>query len=619
MMTLKRRAYTEGQLKTKAASALGADSMQRGRITRDAKSGRYGQMESNSFSSTGMPNTTVGQLPIEIDIDPLLKDIVFSENLEQKKLVTRLYRDMYYNDPVCGSAADLYSVLPFSDFSLGGISDPKAQQVFMEACERLNTRTLMPAVALDHLVTGQFIGSLLYNEQTKTFADIMPHAADNAKIDELPFYGQDPIITVAIPDSVKALMQNTESTRAQMMRDMLGPSVVEKLSNPSLELDPLSTIYIPRRTFSTGTGVSWFRRVLPIYLIEKNLFRGTLVESARRQRGILHLSLGEGDDWIPTVEDMNFMTDLFRNADADPLGAIITTRTGVQADEVRQGGDFWKVTDIWDSTSQFKMRAMGISESFLSGDANYANADNSMSVFIDSMRAYRDDITRKFFYNRLFPTISLVNGFAVNARGKLIRRDDLMSDDQAKNLQTLNDGSKLLIPTVHWAKQLKPEGDSTYMDMLATLTEKGVPIPLRAFAAAGGFNLDMLLSGQAEELAVAQRVFEYQKKYKELQAKFGLGAAEGGEGDGGMPSLSSSRSSVLSAMNRRNPVGLLNRDYGEQSEVYQFDKVGKKRMIVDQKSANERANKKIMKALKEITTRKKTPLSHTSFTSHLVR
>ena len=564
-----------------------------------------------------MPNTTVGQLPIEIDIDPLLKDIVFSENLEQKKLVMRLYRDMYYNDPVCGSAADLYSVLPFSDFSLGGVSDPKAMDVFMEACERLNARTLMPSVALDHLVTGQFIGSLLYNEKTKTFADIMPHAADNAKIDEVPLFGQDPVITVAIPDYVKSMLSNKESTRAQMLREMLGDAIIEKLSSPSLELDPMSTIYIPRRTFSTGTGVSWFRRVLPIWLIEKNLYRGTLVESSRRQRGILHLSLGEGDDWIPTVEDMNFMTDLFRNADADPLGAIITTRTGVQADEVRQGGDFWKITDIWDNTSQFKMRAMGISESFLSGDANYANADNSMSVFIDSMRAYRDDITRKFFYNRLFPTISLVNGFSVNRKGKLIRRDDLLSDNNAKNLQTLADGSKLLIPTVHWAKQLKPEGDSTYLDMLGTLTEKGVPIPLRAFAAAGGFNLDMLLSSQQEELAVSERVFEYQKKFKEMQKKYGMAPAEEG-GDGGMPSLSSSRSSVLAATGRSKPVGLLNRDYGERSEVHQYDHSGKKRHVIDQRAANDRANNKILKAMKEIAKVQKTPLSHKTFTSHLL-
>lgn len=609
MMSLKRRAYIETPtaVTPKAKASLGTTTLDR------AIEKKKQDMESLSFNVQGMQNASVGQLPIEIDIDPLLKDIVFSENLEQKKLVTRLYRDIYYNDPVCGSATDLYSTLPFSDFSLGGITDSKATDAFMEAMERLNVRTLMPAVSTDVLVTGAFLGSLLYNDETRTFADIMPHEIDNANIVPVPLYGQDPIITVAFPDTVKQLLTST-SPRAEALKQMLGSKVIQQLSNPSLELDPLSTIYIPRRTFSSGTGVSWYRRVLPIWLIEKNLFRGTLVESSKRQRGILHLSLGEGDDWIPTVDDMNFMTDLFRNADADPLGAIITTRTGVAADEIRQGGDFWKVTDIWDSTSQFKMRALGISESFLNGDANYASSENSMSVFIDSMRAFRDDQTRRFFYNRLFPIISLVNGFTVNRKGKLVVRDDLMSDDHAKNLQTMQDGSRLLIPNIHWAKQLKPEGDSTYMDMLNSMSEKGVPVSLRALAAAGGMNLDMLLASQDEDLAVTRRVFEFQKKYKALQKEFGMAPAEG-EGGGDMPSMSSSASAVLSARGLSRPVGLLNRDYGDAGEIVDTSNPGKRKLIIDQKSANERINRRIVKAMKQIAKTKKSPLTHKTFTS----
>src|SRR5690606_40146240 len=63
-----------------------------------------------------------------------------------------------------------------------------------------------------------------------------------------------------------------------------------------------------------------------IWLMEKNLFRGTLVETARRQRGILHLTLGDGDQWEPTMADMQMAMELFQNADADPLGAVIATR-----------------------------------------------------------------------------------------------------------------------------------------------------------------------------------------------------------------------------------------------------------------------------------------------------
>jgi hypothetical protein len=111
-------------------------------------------------------------------------------------------------------------------------------------------------------------------------------------------------------------------------------------------------------------------------------------------------------------------------------------------------------------------------------------------------------------------------------------------------------------------------------------------------------------------------VFKYQKKFKEVQDKYGIGKQE--EGGGDMPSLSSSRSAVLASGGRRGHIGLLNRDYGEHSEVVQFDHSGKKRMVIDQKSANERANNRIMKAMKEITRNRKTPLSHSTFTSHRV-
>ena len=574
----------------------------------------------------GMTNTNVANMPIEIDIDPLLKDIVFSEDLEQKKLVYRLYRDIYYNDAVAGSAVDLLSTLPFSDFTLGGVSDKRALSVFMETIERLNIRTILPDISTDYLVTGNFIGSLLFNASSKKFLDIMPHQGDNAKIESLPFYSQDPIITVAFPDYVREMLQDaTESNRLKQLRERLGPDLIKSLSEPALELDPVSTVYLPRRNFSTGEGTSWFRRILPIYLMEKNLFRGTLVESARRQRGILHLTLGDGDQWEPSLADMDFMTELFNNADADPLGAIIATRVGVVAEELRQGGDFWKVTDVWDQTAQFKLRAMGISEAFLSGEANYATADTSLTVFIDFIRAYRDSLTRKLFYNKIFPLVSLVNGFTVNRSGKLVRKGDLMQSGSTEDyLNIMQDGSRLLIPNVHWAKQLKPEGDLQYMDMLQQLTDKGVPVPLRAMAAAGGFNLDALLADSEDDEELLKRVSEYRKKIAEIKKKYGPAAPEGEDaGMGGFASaddsiaralaLGDSHSDVLASNAGRRP-SLAQRQYGEASEITDVTKTGKKKYVYNQKRANERANRNIEKALNMVAKNKSTPLSRTTRT-----
>jgi hypothetical protein len=364
-------------------------------------------------------------------------------------------------------------------------------------------------------------------------------------------------------------------------------------------------------------GTSYFKRILPYYLIEKNLFRGTLVESARRQRGILHLTLGDGENWDPTLADMEFMTDLFANADSDPLGAIIATRNGVITEEIRQGGEFWKVSDYQDSVLAHKLRALGISESFLSGDSNWNTTEQGLTVFIDMIRSYRDMITRKVLYNKLFPMISLVNGFVMSNK-KLTIRDglaDFVSPEEA--LFALNDGSKLFIPTVTWSKNLKPEGDSSYMDMLNSMSEKGVPVPLRILAAAGGLNLDELLNQKEEDLVLRKKLAEYAKQIAALTPK-----PEGGEGEevsessvaaaaaaalasSGydskmLPLLSSDPSgrhgsAVLASKGR---VPLLNRDFGELGYASDKTKTGKPKHIINQRKANEVINKRILKAMK---------------------
>lgn len=552
---------------------------------------------SESGISTAMPNTTIGSAPITIDTDPMLVGLMPNNYA----ILYSLYRDIYYNDPVGGSAVDLMSSLPFGDFSLGGIDDTKVLQTFNENAERLGTRTLISEMAVDQLVLGMHCHSLLYNKEKRVFVDVMPYSPENLSIKTLPFYSQEPIITATFPENYRAALEGG-SKRIERLRKFIGPDVFDKIKQGQLELDPLTTVYIPRKTFSdTDMGVSYYRRILPLYLIEKNLYRGTLVESARRQRGILHASVGDGENWIPSPEELGFVTDLLLNADTDPLGAIVATRTGIQIDEIRQGGDFWKVTDFSDSVLPAKLRALGISEAFLSGDANYNVSDNSMTVFVDMMRAYREMMTRKFFYEKLFPLISMVNGYTINAKGKLVRKEGLMDTLDPEDMQyMLNDGTRLLIPTVSWSKQLKPEGDNAYMEMLTSLTEKGVPVPLRVLAAAGGMNLDELVKQRDDDLAIRKQMKDYQAAIEALNPQ-----PSDGEGDEDFSAESRSLLPVPipgirnATQARGGKMSLLGREFGDSGELYNVTPTGKKKLIVRQKAAQEKINRRIVRAMRE--------------------
>lgn len=559
------------------------------------------QRASGGFSSESSNGSAggarIGGLDVNIDTSLLLEGM--DSDLKDQQLF-RVYRDMYWHDPICGSCVDLYSTLPFSEFSLGGAED-KYLDNYRQAVEILNLRTAMPRMSVDHQVTGAFCASILYDRKKKSFIDLMCHKYENITVHSLPLYSQDPIMYLSLdPEFRKTL--NLPSPRIEQIKRNLGVDFVNKLMSGQVELDPVGTIYVPRKTFSFGEGVSYYKRVLPLWLIEKNLYRGTLIESGRRQRAIMHLMLGE-EGWEPTPEDYDQATDLFLDADADPIGAVVATRLGISVSELRPGGDFWKVTDIWDQTSSHKMRALGISEAFLSGDASYQTMEGAMTVFTETLRAYRDTQTRNVFYDKVFPLVSLMHGYTLK-KGKVSRKDGLMDGNTEERLRLMQDGSKLLIPTVHWAKSLKPEQDAAFMDILDRMTAAGIPVPIRMMAAAGGLNLDQLLMAKDEDLAIQRQLGDYKKRLTEL-----AGNPEGGEGGGGgMGSFSSDNAvrKISADKNGHSTIlqggrqSLLRHDFGDASELFTTGGGGKKHHVFNQTEANRQINNKIYRAVREM-------------------
>jgi hypothetical protein len=576
------------------------------------KSSAEGFEMSASLRPTNQPGMGTGNLPVMLDLAPTLSGFLF--NKEEKSLVD-IYKDIYYYDVVAGTAVDLLSFLPFSDFSLRGISS-KQEQPFKESLERLNIHTLMPEISVDYLVFGTFIGSLVFNQAKKVFVDIIPQDFKHCTITELPFYGVDPIINVDLPaETVKILQSN--NPRVQSIIKNYGSALIEKLLQGKLELDPLSTVYIPRRTMTCAEGMSYFRRILPIYFMEKNLYRGSLVESIKRQRAILHITAGDLD-WEPSSEDLQYISELFINADNDPLGAIVATRNGVSTNDIRQGGDFWRVEDMWNSTVPAKLKALNISEDFVNGAASVSTMESSMSGFVEQLRSYRSMFTRKLFYNKLFPLISLTNEFyvddAARKRADELRKKAGRNVDMANLMYQIQDTSALVIPEIDWEKNLKPEGDSNYIDILKTMTEAGVPVPIRAMAAAGGIKLDKVLKGQEDDIETRKKLQAYNAKIQELMPK----PPEGGEGgDGGFEGFSAAIAAAFGALPKEkkrelldvmptrssvlNTGGKPNLLRGHENfEITELSKTGKKKSVYNQRRANDKANDLIVKAMKNM-------------------
>ena len=530
--------------------------------------------------------------------------------LEDETILQAMYEDIYDFDVSCGTTVDLRATLVSSGFTLSGVSD-KHLEIYQRQLGRLGFPNIMPQIYLDKYVRGKFISTLLYNRQKKEFSDQMVHSAGDCTIIDSPLYSGKPVIKFQPPESMIEFFTD-DSEHAKSVRERMNPEMVRLLSSRGLvDLDDILTLYVPRPSVSgQSRGTSMFRRVVPIYLLEKLLYRGTVSEAQRRQRAILHITAGS-DTWTPIDAELQALVGMFQQADLDPVGAVLATRNDINVSDVRQGGDFWKWTDVIDSTSQYKLRAMGVSESFLSGESTYSSMEVSLSVFLENLRSDREYATQAVFTNHLFPLIAHVNDMVIGRDKTTGFSYDYKQPNSGNNKSRGNltgniafditDPTKYHIPKMNWDKSLRPEADTEYLQTLDTLVEKGIPISMSMYASAAGVSIDELLSHQEKEVQMMEKI----KKYKQALEKVGGGdESEGDLGDLDGMELSNARSKIIAKLNkveqefRSKPRSILNRGVEEEtSEVYQ----GKKRHVPSARANRERTKQKDI-AKKVITT-----------------
>ena len=416
------------------------------------------------------------------------------------------YRDMYLHDSVAGSAIDIQSTFPFSDWELRGLS-AEDLDIFNKNLERLNIQDLLPMISISYLMDGFFVGSLVFEQRTKQFMDILIHDPLCCTQITSPFNNIDPVITVHTNGVTKQFLENASKYTEAYLRTM-PPAFINLLQNDAFDLDPVSTLYVARRVLGDRAYTSYLQRLLPCYLIEKALFRGTIVEAQRRQRATTHIQAGD-DQWVPTDEELQSITRLFQSTESDPLGAWIATRSNIQISDFRQAGDIWKWYETAEQLTPIKLRSLGISDAFLAGDASFAASESAYSTFVETVNAYRTHLTNKIFYTRLFPLIAVVNDLYVKGVEKPKYNSIQQFLFNAANRQNLR------LPELHWHKQLEVRDEQSQFDRLSSLAEHGVPIPISLWIAAAGLDINALLKDLKESKDLEKQLAPYMKKSEE--------------------------------------------------------------------------------------------------------
>lgn len=552
-----KRSYSENQ--TQVTASLGGNL---------GVSGGGNSVSMNSFWNSQYQYMFTGLIPAE----PMYS---------QSSQLALFYRDLYLNDNVGGTVVDLQSTFPFSDFDLRG-ADEKSIQIYSDAIEQLNIQRMLPIISTAYLADGFFAGSLIFDPRTKRFVDTLVHDALQCSIIPGSFFNMMPQINVQTSSQTVNLL-GSDSPYAREYVSSLPPEFIHLMNQGQYTLSPISTLYVARRTLTDRAYVSYLHRLLPMYLIEKTMFRGTLVEASRRQRATTHITAGD-DIWTPTGEELAALVSQFQQAEFDPLGGWVSTRNAVQLTDIRPGGDFWKWTDMGDQMVPYKLRALGVSESFLSGETSYAAMESAYSLFLESQNVYRNHMTNSIFYSTLFPLIAVANGLYKPGTAD---SDKLKNSQISKFLMHSNKKANLLIPKLMWHKSLEAKGEESTFDMLEQVSEKGVPIPLKQWMAAAGLDKDTLLKDLKEDKHLRQLLNKYTGKDTSHEGEDEVGSEEYAGVRRG-PTAQSVRKGVTGKRS------ILGRNWGDPQD-YSVGKTGKKQYVYNSRMKTRDQNAQLAK------------------------
>ncbi len=457
-----------------------------------------------------------------------------------------LFNRIYLRDPTIGPGIDLIKTLPWSEYTLDGIEDKTIKRIFEDTMEAINPALLMPDLTGDYLVKGKDILSLIFDEHRGIFSGVVAHDPSFVRISPLPIYNQDPLCDLRISPGFRNFL-NSDDSRVLELRRSLPPRFLQaaQAQQGFLPLDPVSTVYMARKASAhDSVGTSLLTRCLYFWAIEKALLNAQMASTRRRSRPFIHLMAGLDNIWEPSSEEIDALAGMIQSVNEDPVGGVLATRTGVTISEPVGGGqDFYKWSDELELFAKYKMQAIGISDALLSGDATYANSEQARSVFVESLSSLRSRITQAFFYRKLFPTIARLHGFTKKPKAHIdhnirvvetnyneglpawARHTAVTSSRLTSRRALAIPHSELIMPTIGWTKQLRPNQDDAALDILERLKQNDYPVTLKQWANAAGLPSDKIEAEVSEDQ-------ELQRKIAQLQQEQELSeAAEGREPD----------------------------------------------------------------------------------------
>lgn len=216
----------------------------------------------------------------------------FPASQERQNTIWRTYYEL---DPIIGSATDLFSDLPWSEFSLSGIEDKTILHTYEDCLNKLNLPTLLPAMTRELMMKGKVIPHLIFSDKLGYWVHCSVHDPSYVGVQGRGVVGVPPLLDL-VPTPEMQWMAKSTDTRMVSFRRKLPPNLIDRiLSGQTIPLSDLNATYIARKTCVYDTmGTSLYTRLFQVKMYEDcALFHTPITISDGTVRPVGEIRIGD--------------------------------------------------------------------------------------------------------------------------------------------------------------------------------------------------------------------------------------------------------------------------------------------------------------------------------------
>ena len=379
-------------------------------------------------------------------------------------------RHFYRVEPIIGTAIDLHTEFPISDFN--NVSyDPSIKAFFdYMAFEQLDIINLLLEIGLEYWKVGDVFPFGQLNEvdgMWQRFVLLNPDFIDIKS----SIFAEDPVIELIPDQTVKAIVAAGPRGEFAEIYNQLPEDVVRQVRmGKNIKLDSRLVSHIAFKASQYETwGTPMMMRCFKT-LIYKDILRDAQISIAHRHITPLRIfKIGAPGEPMPNQGDIDALRDMLAQVENDPNG-ILVYHYGIQTDYVGSTGKILPLNTEFDFIQKELMNGLGINQAMLNGEGpTYANAQVGLKALSQRYLSYRYRL-ESWIRHKVYKPIAEIQGFYKPVNGEISTAH--LSEKEIRRLAAKKD-MQLIVPDITWQQQDLTDNQSI-LNFVQQLQAKGL-------------------------------------------------------------------------------------------------------------------------------------------------